>query len=225
MSPYAVIALGVACMLSGCAALNNAMRTVEVQGPLSARPVAPPPVTVGNGSIYQQTTWVALFEDQRARRVGDILTVRIEERLNASKQASTNAKRNGDTTFSIADVKLGNTNIFKGGGITGESKNEFEGKGDSGANNVFTGFITVTVIDVLPNGYLAVAGEKQIGINTGSEFVRLSGVINPTSILANNIVPSNQIADARLEYRGSGTIDEAQTMGWLSRLFMSVLPF
>jgi len=225
MSPLSVIALGAIMTLSGCAALDNAMRKVEVQGPLTARPEPIAVRPVANGSIYQAASWQPLFEDQRARRIGDILTVRIEERLNASKQATTNAKRNGDTTFSIADVKFGNTSVLKGGAITGESKNEFAGKGDSGANNVFTGFITVTVIDVLPNGYLAVAGEKQIGINTGSEFVRLSGIVNPTTILANNLVPSNLIADARLEYRGAGTLGEAQTMGWLSRIFMSVLPF
>lgn len=214
-----------ALLAGGCANLNQFNRGVDIQGPLSARPTPAPAPAQPTGAIYRPGTFVALFEDQRARRVGDILTVRIEERLNASKQATTNAKRNGDTTFSIADVKFGNTNVLRGGSITGESKNEFEGKGDSGANNVFTGFITVTVVDVLPNGYLVVAGEKQIGINTGSEFVRLSGVVNPTTILANNIVPSNQIADARFEYRGSGTLDEAQTMGWLSRIFMSVLPF
>lgn len=220
-----VVLLFVPALAGGCVQLENMMRTVEVERPLTARPVAPPPPAAPNGAIYQASSFVPLFEDQRARRVGDILTVRIEERLNASKQATTNAKRNGDTAFSIADVKFGNTSVLKGGSITGESKNEFEGKGDSGANNVFTGSIAVTVIEILPNNYLKVAGEKQIGINTGSEFVRLSGVVNPTTILANNIVPSTQIADARLEYRGAGTIDEAQTMGWLSRMFMTVLPF
>ncbi|MFO1413558.1 MAG: flagellar basal body L-ring protein FlgH [Burkholderiales bacterium] len=209
----------------GCVQLENMMRTVEVQQPLSAQPAPMPLPPAPNGAIWQQASYVPLFEDQRARRVGDIITVRIEEKLNASKQATTNAKRNGDTAFALADVKFGNTYLLKGGSITGESKNEFEGKGDSGANNYFTGSITVTVIDVLPNGYLRVAGEKQIGINTGSEFVRLSGVVNPTTILANNIVSSTSIGDARLEYRGAGTIDEAQTMGWLSRMFMTVLPF
>lgn len=209
----------------GCVQLENMMRTVEVAQPLTARPVPIPPPAAPNGAIYQAASFVPLFEDQRARHVGDILTVRIEERLNASKQATTTAKRNGETEFGVADVKLGNTSVLRGGSLSGSSKNQFEGTGDSGANNVFTGFIAVTVIDILSNGYLKVAGEKQIGINTGSEFVRLSGVVNPTTILANNIVMSNQIADARLEYRGAGTIDEAQTMGWLSRMFMTVLPF
>ena len=83
----------------------------------------------------------------------------------------------------------------------------------------------MTVIEVLPNGNLVVSGEKQIGINTGSEFVRLSGVVNPTTILAGNVVSSIQVADARLEYRGTGSVDEAQTIGWLARVFQSVLPF
>ena len=85
--------------------------------------------------------------------------------------------------------------------------------------------IAVTVIDVLPNGNMIVAGEKQIGINQGSEFIRLSGVVNPAFILAGNTVSSTTVADARIEYRGSGYIDEAQTMGWLSRIFQSVMPF
>ena len=220
-----IVLLFVPALAAGCVQLENMMRTVEVERPLTARPIPPAPPAAPNGAIYQASSFVPLFEDQRARRIGDILTVRIEERLNASKQATTNAKRNGDTSIAIADVKFGNTSVLKGGSITGESKNEFEGKGDSGANNVFTGSIAVTVVEILPNGYLKVAGEKQIGINTGSEFVRLSGVVNPTTILANNIVPSTQIADARLEYRGAGTIDEAQTMGWLARMFMTVMPF
>lgn len=90
---------------------------------------------------------------------------------------------------------------------------------------MFTGAIAVTVIDVLPNGNLLVAGEKQIGINQGSEFIRVSGVVNPTFILAGNVVSSNTVADARIEYRGSGYIDEAQTMGWLARFLQSAMPF
>jgi flagellar L-ring protein precursor FlgH len=218
----AAIALNVL-LVAGCA--TDALRVVEVQQPLSARPVPLPAPTVGNGAIFQQATWAPLFEDQRARRVGDMLTIRIDEKLNASKQATTNANRKGTTTFSLADIKYGTQQILQGGSIDAASKNEFAGGGDSGANNIFTGSITVTVVGVLSNGYLLVAGEKQIGINTGSEFVRLSGVVNPTTILAGNFVPSAQVADVRLEYRGAGSIDEAQTMGWLARVFQTILPF
>jgi flagellar L-ring protein precursor FlgH len=216
-----------ACMalvvLGGCA---NMTRTVEVQQPLSARPAPPPPApTVATGAIYRAGSYQPLFEDRRARNVGDTLTITINEKLNASKTASTNTDRKGSTSFNVADVQFGGKNILKGGAITGGSDLKFNGAGDSGANNVFTGNITVTVIEVLPNGNLVVSGEKQIGINTGSEFIRLSGVVNPVTILAGNVVSSIQVADARLEYRGTGTIDEAQTMGWMARVFQSVLPF
>ena len=211
-------------LVAGCANYNP-LRTVEVQTPLSAKPAPVPAPVVANGAIYQPVTWQPLFEDQRARRVGDILTVKIDEKLNASKQASTNANRKGTTSLSLADIKVGSKTVLQGGAIDGASKNEFAGSGDSGANNVFTGMITVTVIDVLANGYLQIAGEKQIGINTGSEFIRLSGVINPLFILPGNVVLSAQVADARLEYRGTGSIDEAQTMGWAARIFQSISPF
>jgi flagellar L-ring protein precursor FlgH len=114
---------------------------------------------------------------------------------------------------------------LQGASVKANSNQEFEGKGDSGANNVFTGTITVTVIEVLPNGNLAVSGEKQLGINKGSEFVRVSGIVNPINIMPGNVVSSTQVADARLEYRGTGYIDEAQTMGWLARVFQTILPF
>jgi flagellar L-ring protein precursor FlgH len=203
------------------------MRRVEVAQPLTARPslqpVVPPP-QASAGAIYQPATYRPLFEDRRARVVGDTLTITINEKLNASKTATSTANRTGSMDFSVPDANIAGKTI-RGGSLTTESKNGFEGKGDSAANNVFTGSITVTVVEVLPNGNLVVAGEKQIGINQGSEFVRLSGVVSPIYILAGNVVSSTQVADARIEYRGSGYIDEAQTMGWLSRVFMSVMPF
>jgi flagellar L-ring protein precursor FlgH len=208
--------------VGGCA---NMLRTVEVQQPMTARPPAPPAPVAGSGAIFLAANYQPLFEDRRARNVGDTLTININEKLNASKTATTNADRKGSAAFNLADVQFGGKPIIKGGAIKGDSDLSFKGGGDSGANNVFTGTITVTVIEVLPNGNLVVSGEKQIGINTGSEFVRLSGVVNPTTIIAGNVVSSIQVADARLEYRGTGSIDEAQTMGWLARTFQSVLPF
>jgi len=213
----------VATLLAGC--MTNPLRTVEVATPLTALPAPVPAPAIANGAIYQAVSWKPLFEDPRARRVGDSLTIRIDEKLNASKQASTNANRKGTTTFSLADIKVGSQSLVRGASVDAASKNEFAGGGDSGANNVFTGTIAVTVIGVLANGNLVVAGEKQIGINTGSEFIRLSGIVNPITIQAGNYVSSTQVADARLEYRGTGAIDEAQTMGWLARVFQSILPF
>ncbi|GIK86627.1 MAG: flagellar basal body L-ring protein FlgH [Burkholderiales bacterium] len=216
-------------LAAGCT--SNPMRVVEVHQPVTVRP-SPPTVAAAapaNGAIFQpqaisHVRYVPLFEDPRARNVGDTLTVQINEKLNAQKSAQSAADRKGGMSFVVPEIQLG-TRSYPGGKIQADSKNAFEGSGDSAANNLFTGTIAVTVIDVLPNGNLLVAGEKQIGINQGSEFVRLSGVVNPRFILAGNIVSSTTIADARLEYRGTGYIDEAQTMGWLSRVFMSVMPF
>ena len=218
----AVSAFVLAALAAGC----TMTRSVEVQQPLSVRPSYPqqggPAAT--QGAIYRSAAYTPLFEDRRARNVGDTLTININEKLDASKTSASNATRKGGMEFTMPLATLGSQTL-KGGSISGDSGTTFAGKGDSAANNVFTGAITVTVIEVLPNGNLLVAGEKQIGINQGSEFIRLSGVVNPIQILAGNVVSSTQVADARLEYRGTGYIDEAQTMGWLSRVFLSVMPF
>ncbi|MBN8478816.1 MAG: flagellar basal body L-ring protein FlgH [Burkholderiales bacterium] len=217
--------------LAACKTTSDALRVVEVHQPMTVRPAAPTPLIAGpqNGAIFQPlhvayANYQPLFEDRRARNVGDTLTIQINEKVAASKSATTAADRKGAMSFVVPDVQVGKWST-PGGSIKADSKNEFEGGGDSAANNVFTGTLTATVIEVLPNGNLLVAGEKQIGINQGSEFIRVSGVVNPAFILAGNTVSSTTVADARIEYRGSGYIDEAQTMGWLSRVFQSVMPF
>ena len=211
-------------LLAGCA--PDALRHVDVVQPMSVRPLPAQalPSHANGGAIYQPATYRPLLEDHRARNVGDVITININEKVSASKSANSTANRAGSMDFVVPDAQIGGRGI-KGGSLSATSKNDFEGKGDSAANNVFTGQITVTVVEVLPNGNLLVSGEKQIGINQGSEFVRLSGVVDPRYILAGNVVSSTQVADARLEYRGAGYIDEAQTLGWLSRAFMSVMPF
>jgi len=217
-------------LLAGGCQNNPALRTVEVHQPLTARPKPVVEAVAVNGAIFKasatgQTVFVPLFEDRRANAVGDTLTVRINEMIHASKTAATTANRTGAAKIGIAEITTPSGYGIKGGSVAGESKNAFEGKGDSAADNVVTGTITVTVIEVLPNGNLVVAGEKQIGINQGSEFIRLSGVVNPAFIFAGNVVSSAQIADVRLEYRGTGYIDEAQTMGWAARILQSITPF
>lgn len=222
--PFSVLragALAAVVALAGCGAL----RTVEVQQPLTARPAPAPEVPAANGAIFQASMHRPLFEDRRARAIGDTLTININEKLQASKQASSSANRGGSVGFEVPTVKGLPIKGLQGANLAADSKSDFAGKGDSSAGNAFTGTITVTVIDVFPNGNLQVSGEKQIGINKGSEFIRLSGVVNPSTILAGNVVSSTQVADARIEYRGTGYIDEAQTMGWLQRVFLSALPF
>jgi flagellar L-ring protein precursor FlgH len=215
-------------LLAACAVTPPA----SVHQPMTARPAPLPVAPLANGAIYQvqyagQPGYVnrPLFEDRRARAVGDILTISISETTSASKKSSSTAGRNGSTDASVTGLSGLPGKSLLGSNVSASSKSAFEGKGDSASNNVFTGTVTVTVIEVLHNGNLLVSGEKQLGINQGSEFVRFSGIVNPASVSASNTVSSTLVADARIEYRGNGYIDEAQTMGWLGRFFMNVLPF
>lgn len=219
ISKYFIILLA-SLVMTGC----SAFRTVEVHQPMTARPVVmPPPVVSNNGAIFQPSNYVPLFEDRRARRVGDTLTISLNEKLNASKTSASSAEKTQALSAAVPTVQGLPGKSFQGANLGGSSSNTFEGKGNSANTNLFTGIITVTVTEVLSNGNLLVSGEKQIGINQGSEFIRFSGVINPNNI-SSNTVSSAQVADARIEYRGTGYIDEAQTMGWLARFFLSFLP-
>jgi flagellar L-ring protein precursor FlgH len=181
-----------------------------------------------NGSIYQPTAYgnYPLFEDRRPRNVGDIVTIVIQERTNAAKSVSTETNRSGS-----ADLGIGLAPAILPSGIGPQQNfdmaggNEAQGTGSSRANNTFTGTLTTTVIGVLPNGNLQIAGEKQIAINRGSEYVRFSGVVDPRSISGAGTVPSTLVADARIEYRNKGRMDEVQEMGWLQRFFLNISPF
>ncbi len=224
-----VIAAAIATFaLAGCAITPP----TNVHQPMSARPAVRSVPAEATGGIYpvahgtqSGTGYAPLFEDRRARNVGDTLIVAINEKTNASKKSSSNASRTGSNSFSAPTISGLPGKSFQNSTLAASSANTFDGKGESASNNDFTGTITVTVMEVLANGNLLVSGEKQMGINQGSEFIRFSGVVNPTTIVNNNTVSSVQVADARLEYRANGYMDEAQTMGWLSRFFQSFLPF
>lgn len=212
-------------LLGGCAQMP---REPLVHLPMTARsdtqvrPAAPV-----NGAIYRTGFGAqALFEDRRPRYVGDILTILVSENVNASKNSAANASRSSSASSALDIVPqlLGGL-ISNAQDASASGKNILSAKGGANAANTFNGVITVTVVDVLPNGNLLVSGEKQMLINQGTEFIRFSGVVNPRTVSANNTVPSTQVADARIEYSAKGYIDEAQTMGWLQRIFLNVLPF
>jgi Flagellar basal body L-ring protein len=165
-----------------------------------------------------------LFEDRRPRMVGDTLTVELNEQVSASKTSSSSADRSGSLGLAFAttsdhESKVGNY------GLNASTDHEFAGSGGSRANNSFTGTLSVTVMEVLPNGNLRVRGDKQIAINQGTEFIRFSGVVNPRSITGDNTVSSSQVSLARIEYVGEGYINEAQRMGWAQRILLNLSPF
>jgi len=204
----------------------------------AVRPVALPPVEAGNGSIYQAGHDIRLFEDSRARRVGDLLTINLVETTSASKQSATELSKSNDTTVANPTI-LGSTPQFNTPGVVPlasnqdnnlgfglSSSNEFSGDSSSSQSNSLTGSITVTVAEVLPNGYMVVRGEKVTSLNQGHEYVRISGIVRPTDIRPDNTVPSTQIADAQITYTGSGATADTNKIGWLARFFISSLfPF
>lgn len=197
-----------------------------VHQPMSARPIPVITPPVPNGSIYQaKNSNRTLFEDFRARNVGDTIIVNLNEQTAASKNSNSSAEKQGSLGFGLPTLTGLPGKSLQGAAVTATSDNKFGATGASANNNNFTGTITVTVIDVYPNGNLLVSGEKQIGINQGSEYIRFSGVVSPATIAAGNQVTSTQVADARIEYRGAGYIDDTQKPGFVQRLFLSVLPF
>jgi flagellar L-ring protein precursor FlgH len=186
---------------------------------MPAEQTAAPPT---DGSIYHAEQGMELFNDARAHRVGDILTISLVESTQASKKASTNTSKKDASTISSPTI-LGHA--LKVGGKTADSSlnanRAFDGAGDSSQSNQLTGSITVTVAQRLSNGNLLVRGEKMLAINQGQELIRISGIVRPQDILQDNSVPSTRVADAQISYTGKGSLADANTQGWLSRFFSS----
>jgi flagellar L-ring protein FlgH len=206
--------------LGGCGTTPSTI----VEHPTTARPQAQPVQAAGNGAIYQTAAYRPLFEDRRARHVGDVLTIVISERTQAGKQASSNASKTSEVDSSIGAIAGLPLKTFQGMGLNAEASAKYDDKSALNSSNTFTGNITVTVIEVLPNGNLIVAGEKQVALDKGTEYIRLSGVVQPDTIQAGNTVQSSKVADARIEYRTSAKFDTAEVMGWLARFFLSFIP-
>jgi flagellar L-ring protein precursor FlgH len=197
----------------------------NVHQPMTVRPEPRPVAQVANGAIFQAGGSRPLFEDRRARFMGDTITVRIKENPSATKNASNNLSRSGSQSASVKAFTGMPVSGLDGLSMDMSSKTESKGSGQAASRATFTGDLTVTVIDVLPNGNLLVSGEKQIAIGKEQEFIRISGVVNPSFVDFTNTVDSSKIADARIEYKSSGQIAEGQVMGWLARFFLSVMPF
>lgn len=208
-------------IVGGCSTI---FPRVEVADTALPTPVAIAVPVLANGSIFQSATYRPLFEDFRARLVGDTLTVQIVEKVSATQTSTSSIDKSGSLTGSITALPGVNPAAFVRGTAAGSSANTFAGKGATVNSNDFSGTITVVVRQVLPNGHLLIAGEKQIGVNENVDVLRFSGLVDPRAIQPGNSVQSAQIANVRLEQRGRGQQSEAQAIGWLGRVFLSVLP-
>ncbi|MDH5545540.1 MAG: flagellar basal body L-ring protein FlgH [Gammaproteobacteria bacterium] len=191
------------------------------------RPVVASPPPQENGSIYQTGYGMSLFSDMSAKRVGDSITVILQENTNAKKSSSTSTSKDSSVDIAAPTV-FGNPLSILGRPLSAglESGNSFAGAGDASQSNSLNGRVTVTVSEVLPNGYLIVQGEKRLQLNQGGEHVKFSGIVRPADIKADNTVLSTNVANAQIIYGSSGVIADANTQGWLARLFNSPMwPF
>ncbi|HJV02932.1 MAG TPA: flagellar basal body L-ring protein FlgH [Burkholderiaceae bacterium] len=214
-APLALIAGAAA--LAGCTAIP----TTIVQTPLTARPLASEQMAANNGAIYQPAAFRPIFEDRRARHVGDVLTLVITEKTSAVKAGASSGNKSGSVSASIPHPLQGTF----GATASANSASKYADGDNQSASNTFTGTMGVTVVEVLANGNLIVAGEKQIAMNKGTEFIRFSGMVNPDNIATGNTVASTAVADARVEYRTNSQIDRAEMTSMASRFFQSLLPF
>lgn len=211
--------------LAGC----NTDPPTRVELPTTTRPNTAPAPTA-DGSIYRAGGSRPLFEDRRARFVGDIVTVNLVENTSANRTSKESFDRNSSAAVNVQTPTVLGLNRSKTSqrldtSFSAESEISTDNQQNDGNTNTFRGSIAVTVIEVLPNGNLKVSGEKQVAINQGTEFVRLSGVINPINISATNTVNSTQMADARIESKQSQSIDTAQLMSMFARFFVTLVPF
>jgi flagellar L-ring protein precursor FlgH len=223
----ALLAAAVALALSGCGSLYKAVnpqQPVDVAAVTYARPEVVDTPPVNNGSIFQANQYRPLFEDHRARLVGDSLTVQIVEKVSASQKSTSSIDKSGKLAGGVTALPFISSNSFGRASVGATSSNTFEGKGSTENSNDFAGTITATVTGVLPNGHLLIAGEKQIGVNHNVDVLRFSGQVDPRAIQPGNSVASAQIANVRIEHRGRGAQAEANGIGWLGRFFLNVLP-
>ncbi len=221
-----LITLAALALLAGCSGIPKEDHPDYAPVELAAVPEMEN--AVPTGSIYQSSRNMSLFEDVKARQVGDIVTVVLAEATDAAKTSDTSLDKTNSNVI---------TNPIFGAGADGvgtdldlgfdlSSSSAFEGDSASNQSNSLQGSIAVTVARVLPGGNLYVQGEKWIHINQGDEYIRLKGIIRPEDIASNNTILSTKVADARISYGGTGAPAEVNMVGWLSRFFMSPLwPF
>ena len=215
--------------LGGCAT-STADKTLSDLAVTTAKPKASFAAPASQGSLFPavgglSTGYRPLFEDRRARNVGDTLTVLLDEKTTATKKSSATATKGSTLSSKITSgTKVPVFEDWTGLNLGATSGNTYAGKGSSSATNDFSGTITVTVVEVYANGNLLVAGEKRLAVSDEEEVIRFAGVVNPVDLNA-NAVSSTLVADARIEYRGRGAADDAQTPGVLTRAVLKFWPF
>lgn len=217
LTPLPVIAL-----IVGCSTAPRSIVDVPTFAPVVA---ATPPMMDTGGGIYQTGSSLSLYETPRAQRVGDVLTIRLSESFSAKGSSDAAANRASEITADAADKSSGAAARLAKLFNVGSASTTFKGNGTTNMTSGMTGTMAVSVIATLPTGNLMVAGDKIISTGGNQDRMRLSGIVNPKDIEEGNYVSSSKVANARIEQAGVGMLADATTMGWLQRMFLSVLTF
>lgn len=187
-----------------------------------------PPLSIANmpqpgpkaGSIFSTSTYRSIFEGRRASMVGDILTVNLVENTNVTKNGGSTLGKKGSAASEVTNLSGDKTDPT----FNVSNSNSVATTADGNSGSTFSGSISAVVTEVKPNGNLVILGEKQIGMDSGIEFIRFSGIVNPYMITNDNSVASTTIADARVEYRTNSTFDMANVAKTINRFFLSIFP-
>ena len=205
--------------LAGCTSTPNTAKPDDpdfapVYGesePVSVRPT---------GAIFQPEQVNGIYSDIKAHRVGDIITIQLAESTSASKKANTQSGK--DNKLALDPVTLGGVPVTAGPYDLSASigqNSAFKGQAKAGQSNSLQGNISVSVVRVLPNGNLMVRGEKWLMLNNGNEYIRITGLVRSEDVNADNTVLSQRIANARIQYGGTGDFANSQERGWLAQFF------
>lgn len=207
-------------LMSGCTVYNTAQPGDPAYAPASSQPQQQ---TVQNsGSLFRQGYGLELFADSKAHRVGDVITIILDERTVSQKSSNVSIAKESDNSLNAGPL-LGTYPTLKNLSLDTDisQDRDFSGESDADQSNSLQGNITVTVAEVLPNGNLSVRGEKWITLNRGDEYIRISGIVRTDDVSPENTVPSNRLANARISYSGTGDLANSNQMGWLSQFFNS----
>lgn len=208
-------------ILTACG--HGAMIRGDVQ-PLAPMTVMQVPVQAkaapSAGAIYREGPGLRLYTDRKAREVGDIVTINLSERTQASTRANTAITKESTNTMSGtvfgAPVTVGGQDILDN---SLSNSRDFAGDGNSTQSNQITGTLTAQVVQKLPNGNLVIQGSKELTLNQGNELIQVQGIIRTADIGPDNTIASTRVADARIVYGGRGPIARSNAMGWLDRFF------
>lgn len=209
--------------ISGCASIEQAKTLPDDPDFAPILPEMEESSIIPTGSLFKANYVNNIYSDSKAHRVGDIISVILSESTQAQKNAKTELKKENSATLDPI-VGLGGVGVnFKNDAIQFGYNQGSDFSGDSKTNqgNSLNGNISVHVLRVLPNGNLMIRGEKWMSLNNGDEYIRLTGVIRAQDISSSNTIISSKIANARIQYAGTGTFADIQEQGWLSSFFSS----